>query len=555
MAGRRGSAVVGVRDRGFVGARSGARLCWRAVGRRGRGRVIGRAGTAPQHDHHTHCDHRCHCEADQYLGEHPTAGGNGILSGHEPLVHIDQDPVGDLERPIHDSERTLGGRDPPTRLIDPFLPNDQCVLNMSRHGFLPLTGGQPFHPSTVGVGKSRHCGFSAFHAARVARWHAWRVDVPFNRSAGPSVGIEWEIALVDPYSGDLVSRADEIFDLLGDEPADGPRRIHRELLLNTVELVTGICQNVPEAMADLAESMARVREAAESIGIDLFSAGMHPFASWQAQRVTNADRYATLIDRTQYWGRQMLIYGVHVHVGMTDRDRVLPVLNSLLRYYPHLQALSASSPFYDSTDTGYASNRALLFQQLPTAGLPFQFEEWSHYESYVEDMMVTGVIDHLNEIRWDIRPSPTLGTIEVRVCDAMATFDEVAAIAALIHCLIVDLDDRLASGEQLPTLPPWHIQENKWRSARYGMDSIIILNSDNREHLMTEDLTELLEQLAPVARRLQCADELAGVSGIVERGAGYERQRAVSRATRGDLSAVVSTAVAELRESQEAIVS
>ena len=377
-----------------------------------------------------------------------------------------------------------------------------------------------------------------------------QVHIPFNPSAGPSLGVEWELALVDPDTGDLVSRADEVFEILGPEPEGSPKRIHRELLLNTVELVTGICATVPEAMIDLAESMARVRAAAQTIDIDLFSAGMHPFANWRSQRVTHADRYATLIDRTQYWGRQMLIYGVHVHVGMTERDRVLPVLNSLLRYYPHLQALSASSPFYESTDTGYASNRALLFQQLPTAGLPFQFDTWGQYESYVEDMTETGVIDHLNEIRWDIRPSPTLGTIEVRVCDAMATFDEVAAVAALIHCLIVDLDSRLAAGEDLPVLPPWHIQENKWRSARYGMDSIIVLDAQNKEQLMTEDLSEILERLTPLAERLGCSAQLSGINTMIELGAGYERQRAVARASHGDLSTVVSAAARELRLSQ-----
>jgi carboxylate-amine ligase len=286
----------------------------------------------------------------------------------------------------------------------------------------------------------------------------------------------------------------------------------------------------------------------DDLGIELYSAGMHPFASWQDQLVTDADRYATLIDRTQWWGRQMMIFGVHVHVGLTDRDRVLPVLNSLLRYYPHLQALSASSPYYDGHDTGYASNRALLFQQLPTAGLPFQFQKWAEYEAYARDMTVTGVIDVLNEIRWDIRPSPSLGTIEVRVCDAMATFEEVAAVTALTHCLIVDLDTRLAAGELLPTLPPWHHQENKWRSARYGMDAIIVLDEDNHEVLVTDDLLRVCERLVPVAET-GCEQELSGIARIISDGAGYERQRALTSAAGGDLSTVVNVSAAELRAS------
>ena len=368
------------------------------------------------------------------------------------------------------------------------------------------------------------------------------MEIPFEASQRHTIGVEWELALVDRDTQALSSVADQVFDLIDDRP----HRVARELLLNTVELVTGICDTVDEAMADLHESMALVRWATEQIGVDLFSAGMHPFSSWSDQRVTRKQRYSTLIDRTQWWGRQMLIYGIHVHVGMPDRDRVLPVLNSLLRYFPHLQALSASSPYYDAHDTGYASNRALLFQQLPTAGLPFQFDAWPEYESYANDLMTTGVIDVLNEIRWDIRPSPTLGTIEVRVCDAMATFEEVAAIAAFIHCLIVDLDEQLAAGEPLPTLPPWHVQENKWRSARYGTDSIIILDAANREALVTEEVRGLIERLGPVAQGLGCADELASLENIMRRGAGYERQLALAHATGGDLREVVRGNVAEL---------
>ena len=371
------------------------------------------------------------------------------------------------------------------------------------------------------------------------------MEIPFQASAGHTIGVEWELALVDRDSLALTSVADQVFEIIDERP----HRVARELLLNTVELVTGICDTVGEAMDDLHESMALVRGATDQLGVELFSAGMHPFSSWADQRITREQRYSTLIDRTQWWGRQMLIYGIHVHVGMPDRDRVLPVLNSLLRYFPHLQALSASSPFYDAQDTGYASNRALLFQQLPTAGLPFQFNDWPAYESYAHDLMTTGVIDVLNEIRWDIRPSPTLGTIEVRVCDAMATFEEVAGIAALIHCLIVHLDDQAAAGEALPTLPPWHVQENKWRSARYGMESIIVLDAANREALVTDEVHGLIADLAPVARRLGCSTELASVEHILRRGAGYERQRALRQASAGDLRAVVAGNVAELRRS------
>nr|WP_238694546.1 glutamate--cysteine ligase [Nocardioides daphniae] len=255
------------------------------------------------------------------------------------------------------------------------------------------------------------------------------------------------------------------------------------------------------------------------------------------------------MNRTQYWGRQMLIWGVHVHVGLPEEKRVMGVLNGLLNHYPHLLALSASSPIWGGVDTGYASNRALMFQQLPTAGLPFQFETWQQFESFADDQLTTGVIDHIDEIRWDIRPAPHLGTVETRVCDGVSTVEELGALTALVHCLVVDLDTRLAAGEEVPTMPPWHVQENKWRAARYGLDAIVILDADNRERLVTDDLTDTLERLEPVARRLDCVDELRSVEDVVRSGASYQRQRRVAEASAGDLVAVVDSVVDELRTS------
>jgi carboxylate-amine ligase len=243
----------------------------------------------------------------------------------------------------------------------------------------------------------------------------------------------------------------------------------------------------------------------------------------------------------------MLIWGVHVHVGMPERERVMPILSSLLNQYPHLQALSASSPVWAGVDTGYASNRALMFQQLPTAGLPFQFATWAEFEAFAHDQLVTGVIDELDEIRWDIRPSPHLGTLENRVCDGVSNVRELGALTALMHCLVVDLDSRLAAGETLPTMPPWHVQENKWRAARYGLEAEIILDAASHERPVTDDLDDLLDRLTPVARRLACEDELRAVSDIPRRGASYQRQRAVAKETGFDLVAVVDSVVRELQ--------
>ncbi|MCU1572821.1 MAG: glutamate--cysteine ligase [Micrococcaceae bacterium] len=383
------------------------------------------------------------------------------------------------------------------------------------------------------------------------------MKIDFTSSQQSTLGVEWELALVDATTGELVPAAAQVLDavrrespeLLADE--EHPH-IKQELLLNTVELVTGVCHSVSEAKADLARTLQTLRRATDPIGVELLCAGTHPFSHTGQQQVTDKERYAKLIDRTQWWGSQMVIYGVHVHVGLDRVEKAMPVLDGLVNYFPHFQALSASSPYWNGEDTGYASQRALMFQQLPTAGLPFQFPSWSEYEKYVQDMFTTGVIDAISEIRWDIRPVPALGTVEMRVCDGLSTLEEVGAIAAFTQCLVEDFSRTLDAGGSIPTMPPWHVQENKWRAARYGMDAIIILDAAGKEQLVTEHVLETLNRLEPVAASLGCSDELADVEKIVRRGAGYQRQRAVAKAHDGDLRAVVSDLITQLRNGPDA---
>jgi glutamate---cysteine ligase / carboxylate-amine ligase len=371
------------------------------------------------------------------------------------------------------------------------------------------------------------------------------VGIDYSASPRPTLGVEWEFGLVDRTTRDLRNSASELFDRVHAELGEQPN-VHKELLRNTVEVVSGVCETTAEAMDDLRSTLKLVSPVAGDLGVDLYSAGTHPFARWSTQLLTPGHRYEELIERTQWWGRQMLIWGVHVHVGVSHRDHVLPIVSSMLNHFPHLQALSASSPMWSGTDTGYASNRAMMFQQLPTAGLPFQFQTWQEYESFVDDHLRTGVIEYLSDIRWDVRPSPALGTVEVRICDGVSNLRELAALTALTHCLVVDLSDRLVAGETLPTMPPWHVQENKWRAARYGLDAVIILDAAANERLVTDDLDDLLTRLEPVADRLGCADELRSVEEIPRAGASYQRQRKVAEATAGDLVAVVDSVVREL---------
>ncbi|WP_340536759.1 glutamate--cysteine ligase [Nocardioides sp. GXZ039] len=373
-----------------------------------------------------------------------------------------------------------------------------------------------------------------------------RID--FQASPEYTLGVEWELALVDRRTRDLRNDASHLF-ARARPRLPHPDRLHQELLRNTIELVTGVCHTTGEAMGELRAALEGVLPACDDLDLDLYGAGTHPFASWSSQQLSAGHRYEELINRTQWWGRQMLIWGVHVHVGLPERSRVMPVLSALLRYFPHLQALSASSPIWGGVDTGYASNRALMFQQLPTAGLPFQFSTWEEFEGFAADQLTTGVIDELSEIRWDLRPAAHLGTLENRVCDGVSRLSDLSALTALMHCLVVDLDTRLAAGETLPTMPPWHVQENKWRAARYGLDAIVILDDECTERLVTDDLADELERLAPTAERLGCAEDLAAVAELMAGGASYQRQRAVAAASDGDLVAVVDSVVRELTAS------
>ena len=277
--------------------------------------------------------------------------------------------------------------------------------------------------------------------------------------------------------------------------------VHKELLRNTVEIVTGICDNAGRGDG---RSVAAPRTPSEQVvrdrGMELFCAGTHPFAEWSKTRqLTEAPRYAELIKRTQWWGRQMLIWGVHVHVGVSSAHKVMPIITSLLNHYPHLLALSASSPWWDGGDTGYASNRAMMFQQLPTAGLPFHFQEWSQFERLrprpEEDR------HHRPHERDPLGHPAFAASRHHRGADLRRGLQH----RELGRAGRADaLPDRRPGpparrGRALPTMPPWHVQENKWRAARYGLDAVIILDADSNERLVTDDLDDLLNRLEPVA--------------------------------------------------------
>jgi len=363
------------------------------------------------------------------------------------------------------------------------------------------------------------------------------MTVPFATSRRSSVGVEWELMLADERTGDLVPRAPEILAAVGGGAALERHTITGELLTNTIEVTSGVGDTVAAVIDDIADAIAEIRTATDPRGIALLCAGSHPFAQWYEQSVTDKTRYHKLIERTQWWGRNMMIWGIHVHVGVEDVNKVFPIIGALTAYLPHLQALSASSPFWAGERTGYASNRALVFQQLPTAGLPWPLTEWSQYEAYLDDMVRTGVMEDATEVRWDIRPAPKWGTIEVRACDGMSTLPELAAVAALVQVLVEHFSRELDAGRELPTLQPWFVRENKWRAARYGTQARVIVDRDGTQRPVSEHLRETIDALADVAGDLHCAREFAGVGTILDEGGSSARQLLVADAADGDLLA------------------
>ncbi len=222
-------------------------------------------------------------------------------------------------------------------------------------------------------------------------------------------------------------------------------------------------------------------------------------------------------------------------------------MNALLGYIGHFLALSASSPYWIGSDTGLASYRSKVFEGLPTAGIPYQLSGWDHFESYMEVLISTQTIQSVREVWWDIRPHPRFGTVELRICDGLPTLEEIGAVAALSQCLVERLDNQLDQGYTLPTPAPWVVRENKWRAARYGLDADLLVDSAGRLRPVKAALMDLVEDLTPVARRLDCLNELHRIPGIIELGSSYLRQRRVAEASGGDLTAVVDSLLEEMR--------
>ncbi len=373
------------------------------------------------------------------------------------------------------------------------------------------------------------------------------MKINFNGSPNPTVGVELELQIIDPETKNLVSGAQQIL-----AKTDDPDHVKAELIQSTIELNTDICTNISAVRTDLTERLNSLLSLCDQLGYEVACVGTHPFAKWSEQDITPIERYHALIDRCQWPARRLMIFGLHVHVGIASGGKAIAIFNSLSTFIPHLLALSASSPFFDAADSGLASTRVKIFETLPTAGLPYRLINWAEFQRFMITLVNAKAIESVRDVWWDIRPHPGFGTVELRVCDGLPTLDEVFALTAFIQALVVWLSEQYDEGQYLPVHRHWIIRENKWRAARWSIDSEIIIDEEGALQPLTEAIDELLQTLEPVAKRLGSYDEMMQIREIMKVGPSYKRQRKIFEET-GDYKKVMEAVVQELRENKKIV--
>jgi len=364
------------------------------------------------------------------------------------------------------------------------------------------------------------------------------LDHEFGTSEPYTLGVEEEYMLLDPESLDLVQHIEMVLDAIqGDELAG---RLNAELMQSVLEIATPVCRTAGDVMEELTTLRGYVRDVARGQGLRVGSAGTHPFSLFERQRITAKDRYHALIDQMQYVARRELIFGMHVHVAVDEPEKAIQVVNGLLPHLAPLLALSASSPFWRGEPTGLASSRQMVFSAFPRSGPPPRFRDYADYASVVGQLERTGCIADYTHIWWDIRLHPRLGTVEIRICDAVTRVEDAVAIAAYCQAVVKQLCEQHDAGEEIPSYHRILTTENKWLAARYGLDAPVMdLTTGSRIRTPVAKLVRrTVRDLEPHARELGSERELEGIAALLGRGNSAERQLRVFNANR-DLAEVV----------------
>jgi carboxylate-amine ligase len=354
--------------------------------------------------------------------------------------------------------------------------------------------------------------------------------------------------LLDSETFDLVQHIDTVLAAIAGHELE--ERINAELMQSVIEITTPVCRSAADVERELTALRSYVTSVAETKGLRVGSAGTHPFSLFESQRITARDRYRNLVDQLQYVARRELIFGMHIHVAVDGAEKAIQVVNGLLGHVSQLLALTASSPFWRGEVTGLSSSRQMVFAAFPRSGLPPRFRDYNDYADVVGQLERTGCIADYTHIWWDIRLHPRLGTVEVRVCDAVTRIEDAIAVAAFCQALVKLYSEQFDRGEEIPSYHRILTGENKWLAARYGLEAPVMdLATGRRNRVPVAQLIRrTLRDLEPHARELGSDRELEGIRGILDRGNGADRQLRIYNANR-DIVEVVR----EIAEATEAV--
>jgi len=358
------------------------------------------------------------------------------------------------------------------------------------------------------------------------------LDHNFGKSDPYTLGVEEEYMLLDSETLDLVQHVEAVLAATAGHELE--EQVNPELMQSVLEIATPVCRTPAEVEAELRKLRGFVAGLAADRGLRVGSAGTHPFSLFERQRITARDRYRYLVDQLQYVARRELIFGLHIHVAVDDAEKAVQIVNGLLAHLSHFLALSASSPFWRGELTGLSSSRQMVFAAFPRSGPPPRFRDYADYAEVVGQLEKTGCIADYTHIWWDIRLHPRFGTVEIRVCDAVTRVEDAVALAAYCQCLVKLYSERYAVGAEIPSYHRILTTENKWLSARYGLEAPVMdLATGRRNRVPVAQLVRrTLKELEPHARELGCEPELEGIAEILRKGNGADRQRRIWNANR-----------------------
>jgi glutamate---cysteine ligase / carboxylate-amine ligase len=359
-----------------------------------------------------------------------------------------------------------------------------------------------------------------------------------------TIGVEEEFQIIDPATWELRSHVSQ---LIASGTASLGDHIKREMHESIVEVGTKVCADVAELRREIVSIRGELAAAAERVGLAVAAAGTHPSAQWVDQLISPGERYANIVEELQQLARSLLIFGLHVHVAMPDRQSTIDIMNAARYFLPHVLALSTSSPFWAGRETGLKSYRTAIFRRFPRTGVPDHFGSWGEYDNYINMLVELHCIDDSKKIWWDLRPHPTFGTLEFRICDVPTRTDETICLAALMQAIVVKLYRLYTKNMGFRLYRRALIEENKWRAARWGIDGNLI-DFGKREEVPMRDLAlELVDFVDDVVDELGSRQEVNYVHTILRDGTSADRQLRVFRET-GNLAAVTQHVVMETRQ-------